>query len=336
MCVEHLTAHKYFFSKQSKRLRKFREIAHGQTWFYGNVHRFAESLLGSQVDSEDDEFFDKNFFFMDDIYLLRTRALKMSVNLDDADLALLDLVVRNMREVLLVLPTGDIVKCVDCVNPSGADATTENNCIARLIAECYMQIRYYHQIGRAPDPMSVTKPKLRTRYLGDDRIAGSVDYPEGYLDFYRDHIKETGILLKTLVRTDGPVGAEFAGFTIARSHWNDQYYVPHYKLDKLWVGLFVDREFDHNIILSRFMAFSLLMYPHYSEYLKLKPLVISYLQKFETTSELLEIAISFWADENYLRSAWTGYEGKVGGGILERWPSQATPLPELLEKLKLS
>jgi len=314
-CKEHVAAHKYFFSKQSKRLRKHREIAHGQTWFYGHVHRMALGLIGSPVDSEDDEFWDKSFRFMTDIYRLRRRALDMSVKLTESDALLCDLVIKNMINVILVLPSGDIVS-IDCCNPSGADATTENNCFARVMVEVMMQVMYYKHIDRAPDPLAVVNFKKNTKYLGDDRIAAGKDYPDGYLDYYRDNVKMVGVQLKTLVRTDGPVGAEFAGFTIARSFWNKEYYVPHYKLDKIWVGLFVDREFDHDIILSRFMAFSLLMYPNYEEYSRIKPLAVSYLQKFETISPLLETAISFWSDEDYLRRCWTGLEGTDGGGIL--------------------
>lgn len=334
-CKEHVVLHKYFFSKQSKRLRKYREIAHGQTWFYGHAHRLAEQMVGAEVDSEDDEFWDKSFLFMKDIYLLRRRALDASVTLSEDDRLLCDLVIKNMLDVILVLPTGDVVAVRERTNPSGSDATTENNCIARVMVETMMQIMYYKHIDRAPDPIAVSAPKRRTRYLGDDRIATSTDFPEGYLDYYRENVSSLGVILKTLVRTKGPVGAEFAGFTIARSHWNPDYYVPHFKMDKIWVGLFVDREIDHDIILSRFMAFSLLMYPQYELYKRLKPLVISFLQKFETTSNLLEIAIAFWSDEHYLQKCWTGYEGTVGGGILCRWPlpPQVSQLAfELLEK----
>jgi hypothetical protein len=318
----HVALHKYFYSAQSKRLRKFKEIAHGLSWFYGAVHQYAEELNESpMVQSEDDEFWDKSFPWMEAIYKLRNRAQDESVELTPEDKQYRDQVVRGMREVILVLPTGDVVLIIDRLNPSGSDATTENNCIARCLVEAYMQVKYYAIIEK-PIPM-YAPVKRGTKYLGDDRTAGSRDYPDGYLQYYESNVYEMGVRLKTILYTKGAEGAEFAGFKIARSHWNPNYYVPHYSTEKLWVGMFTSPDTDPDIIMSKFMAFSLLLYPRYEVFSLLRPHVVAYLQTFPE-SVLRDVTISFWHDEAYLRRAWTGHESELtaGGGIFERCPTQ--------------
>lgn len=331
MCKEHVILHKYFFSKQNKRLRLFQEIAHGQTWFYGYVDRFAQELLKhNKVVSEDDEFWDKSFLFGPSVYEIQRQVLISSGELLDNEYDMLQSVIQNCYECITVLPTGDVV-LLDGVNPSGKDATTETNCVARCCAEAYMQVLYYKHIEK---PLTIYNHKLGTKFLGDDRIAGSADYPEGYFDYYKDNIVSIGVNLKSYNITNGPEGAEFAGFTFARSHWNQNYFVPLYKLEKIWVNLFIDKETTQIIVLSRFMAFAFLMYPHYKEFSRMRPLVISFLQERVQTCPERDTAITFWWDENFIRSAWTGFEGMAGGGISKACP-QIQRTFELLEKLEL-
>lgn len=318
-CKEHVAAHKRYFSKQSKRLRKFREISHGQTWFYGNVNTLAQELIGSEVASEDDTFWDKFIMVMEDVYYIRRYYLERSGELVDDDRYIVDLVIENMRNNIIVLPTGDIIMIRDRNGPSGADATTENNCIIRLMVEIYMQVKYYKHIGRPLDVDEIKKPKRGTRYLGDDRIAKLSSFPEGYSKYYVDNIGKVGIHLKEYAITAGPEGAEFAGFKIARSHWNRDYYVPHYKIEKVYAGLFSKPANDFGVLMTRFMAFALLMYPHYEEFCRIKPHVLSFLRTFD--SEEIYNPIMFWADEDFLQRAWTGHE-VVGGKRNECLPSQ--------------
>ena len=312
MPVHAVVLHKHYFSKQSKRIRKFREIAHGKTFFYGEVTRLARQLEGSIVQSEDDIFFDKRFVFMKEIYQMRRRALRESVELTEQDELFIDILEHNLLKPIVLLPTGDIVRIRERTNPSGADATTENNCIARLLVENYMIIKYLSSLGpEAPRFKLFTGDRTGTNYLGDDRIAGSKAYPEGYLDFYRDNISTTGILVKQLDVTNGPVGAEFAGFRIALSHWSKDVYVPKYRLDKIWFGCFVSRDRDLNITVSRLMAFAFLVYPHYTVFKQLKPIVLAYLQQTKADSHLRQIAMEFWHDESYIQRMWTGLEASA-------------------------
>jgi len=329
MCKEHVVIHKYFFARQNKRLHKYQEIAHGQTWFYGFVNRFAEELERHDVVvSEDDEFWDKSYYFAKSVYSIQTRVLRASRELKPEDYALLRDCVSNCIKCIVVLPTGDVVSMEE-VNPSGKDGTTESNCVARCLVEAYMQILYFNHIGKPVNTLSIVNHKLGTKYLGDDRIAGSSDYESGYLDFYEQNVKNIGVRLKTYVRTKGAEGAEFAGFTFARAHWNSSYFVPQYKLDKLWFALFVEQHSEPDIILSRFMAFAFLIYPHYSYFKMLRPIIVDYLKICPGSDQLRAVAIHFWWDEDYIRRAWTGLEGMAGGGILERCP-QLTPLHRVL------
>jgi len=222
MCKEHVTVHKYFFSSQNKALRLKDEIAHGQTWFYGYVNRFAQELTRhDEVASEDDEFWDKSFCFAKAVYWLQRRALLQVVELTPDDLELLDVCINNCIECITVLPTGDVVSLRD-VNPSGKDATTETNCIARCLIEAYMQIKYYQHIEHPIDSAAIVRHHVGTKYLGDDRIAGSADYPPGYLKFYRENVHVLNVRVKTYVVTKGPDGAEFAGFTFAKAAWDQK------------------------------------------------------------------------------------------------------------------
>jgi hypothetical protein len=317
-CKEHVVLHKRYFSKQSKRLRKFQEIAHGQTFFYGFVNCLATILSQSAlVASEDDEFWDKYFLFMRSIYYLRLRGLKEShVNIPDQDV--LDLVVENMYNVIVVLPEGDIITIGDRTNPSGADATTENNCLGRCLVEAYMQILHYQNIDKPLLERSITRHKHGTKYLGDDRIAGSADYVPGYFTFYKDNVSKCGVKLKTLIETNGPEGSEFAGFTLRRSHWNSNFFVPHYKLDKLYAGLFTNVTHDAGILLSRFMAFAILMYPQIEQYRRYAPIVTGFLQSRYKAHDLFTVTVSFWNDERFCMNLWTGYESEYAhSNILE-------------------
>lgn len=312
MCKEHVVAHKYFFSKQNKRLRGYQEIAHGRSWFHGEVDRLAQELNKHDiVISEDDLFWDKNFMFQQSVYDIQVAALKKNQKLTDEDEILLSVVVENCVKCITVLPTGDIVVLQD-VNPSGKDATTETNCIARCLVEAYMQVKYFQHIERPISWERIVRHHKGTNYLGDDRIAGSNDYPPGYFDFYEEHVSDVGVLLKTHVRTKGAEGAEFAGFTIRRSHWDPEYYVPYYRVDKIWMGLFTSPYETFDILMSRFMAFAVLLYPQYTEFTRLRPIVLAFLQSRREESALLPVAIRLWGDEDALRRMWTGQES--GGG----------------------
>lgn len=322
-CKEMVVLHKHFFSKQSKRIRKYREIAHGQTWFYGHVNALARLLENTQVQSEDDDMWDKYFVFMASVYELRTRAMRDSgLHLTENQQFILNKVVEAMRKVIVILPTGDIVQLVDRVNPSGSDATTENNCIARVILECYMQILYYKHIEKPFSESNVTKSKIGTKYLGDDRIASSRSFEPGYLEFYAENLHLTNVRLKIAKITDGPVGAEFAGFTIAKSHWDPSIYVPLYKLDKINAGLFVSHDTNFDITCSRLMAFAFLLYPHYSIWKELQPIVVAFLQQ-RMEGEIAQAAIHFWTSEMFLRHMWSGQESSVQVNRLKRY---LTPL----------
>lgn len=335
MCKEHVVMHKYFFSKQNKRLRGFQEIAHGESWFYGAVHRFAQELnKHDQVVSEDDEFWDKNFLIQEDIYYIQKRALKRSVNLSEEDDRFLDVVSFNCSECIVVLPTGDIVVLTD-VNPSGKDGTTETNCIGRCLIEAYMQVLYFKHIEKPLSYRDVAYHKKGTKYLGDDRIAGSRDYAAGYFDFYRANVHRVGVILKTYAVTEGAVGAEFAGFTVQRSNWDPNYFVPHYKVDKIWVSLFARPYETFDILMSRFMAFAVLLYPQYDLFKRLQPVVVTFLQSREEESTLLPIALRFWGDEKAIRRMWTGHEAGGGGGIKECQPFNQDELEHCLTQCLL-
>lgn len=334
MCKEHVVEHKKFFSKQNKRLRGFHEIAHGRSWFHGGVHRLAmEMNKHDVVASEDDEFWDKNFLVQDAVYAIQTRALKRNTKLSDSDNQILSVVVDNCIRCIVVLPTGDIVTLED-INPSGKDATTETNCIGRILVEIYMQVLYYKEIERPLSYREIVYHKKGTNYLGDDRAAGSNDYQPKYFDFYAANVYKVGVILKSYVLTRGPhaaVGAEFAGYTIQPSHWDPNYYVPHYKVEKVWVSLFTS-PYDHiDILMTRFMAFALLLYPQYALFKRLRPIVIKYLQRFSSPSTLQPIAIRIWGDEEAIRRMWTGHESSGGGGIkIECLPFNLVELAQCL------
>jgi len=304
MPVHAIVLHKHYFSKQSKRCRGFREIAHGQTFFFGGVNRLAEELIGSQVDSEDDFFWDKRFLIMESVYKLRKRGIEYE-SMDPSDRRYVDMLVECLERPIVVLPNGDVIRINNRTNPSGADATTENNCIARLLFENYVLVKYCDVNNISPH--HYIQPRVGTHYLGDDRIAASRGFPPGYLDFYRTTIPETGVLVKSLVRTDGPVGSEFAGFTIQRAHWNKDEYVPYYRLDKLWFGLFATTDLSEDITLSRMCAFAFLLYPQYTVFKAVKPIVINFVQRMKDDS-LRQVVLTFWSDEQYLQRMWTGKE----------------------------
>lgn len=310
---EHVCLHKKYFSKQSKRLRGFREIAHGRSWFHGNVDTLAHSLTG-QVASFDGDKWDKRFAIMKDIYYIRKQILIESGEVAPDDYEL-NLCINNMLSTIVVLPTGDIILVQNRQNPSGADATTENNCIAHMIYETYIQILHYKSIPKPLNLREIACHKRGTNYLGDDRILSESTYLPGYLTFYRDNIHRVGVIVKSYVITPTCEGAEFAGFTIQRSHWNPDYYVPHYSLEKVWAGLFSKPAKDRETSLTRFMAFAFLMYPQYAEFTRIKKHVISYLQKLG--GEDTHTPISFWSDEPFLRRMWTGHESE-GGKNIER------------------
>jgi len=305
---EMVVSHKHFFSKQSKRLRKYREIAHGQTYFFGNVHALSIGMRGSQVQSEDDEFWDKRFVFMRSIYQMRLRALRESkVELSAEQERVLLYVCQNMYDIIALLPDGNIIIVSDRLNPSGADATTENNCLGRVLLECYMQILYYRHIEKPINIIKIASFKQNTRYLGDDRIACANDYEPGYLEFYGCNLALTGVKVKTLVLTEGPVGAEFAGFTMRPSHWDHSFIVPHYKQDKILAGLYVSHDKSIDITDTRLTAFAFLLYPQYGAFCTIKPIAIAFLQQ-HLEREHAQMAITFWTDESYLQQMWSGRE----------------------------
>jgi len=313
MPVHAVVLHKHYFSKQSKRLRMFREIAHGQTFFFGEVNRLAQEMLGFEVQSEDDEFFDKRFCFMETVYALRKRGVGYS-EMSQENKDYIDQLVEAICNPIVVLPDGNVIRVPGRTNPSGSDATTENNCLARALVENYVLIGYCDETQNNPNYYSAMR--LGTRYLGDDRVATSRGYPDGYLKYYREHLSETGIKWKTLVDTDGPVGAEFAGFTITPSHWDSDYFVPVYRLEKLWYGLFSEVDENQDITLSRLCAFAFLLYPAYEHYKRVKPIVVAYVQGFPE-SILKPIVLQFWNDELYLRRMWTGLEATQGLHIVQ-------------------
>lgn len=305
---EMVCLHKHYFSKQSKQFRGYMEVAHGQTWFYGNVHKHAILLEDTIVQSEDDEFWDKRVSVMAEVYELRLRGIQHLVG--ESDKPYVTEIIRNMVDVIILLPNGDLVTC-NRTNPSGADATTENNCIVRALFEAYIQVLYWETIPHNPakpyaSDRAIREEKKGTKYLGDDRIASSRDYPEGYLDFYSTHIQQCGVKVKTLTTTSGPVGAEFAGYTI---HFDKRInmYVPHYKREKIFAGLFVTHDENINITCSRMMAFAFLCWPQEDLYYELKPLIIKYLQPHKHL-DLAQAAIHFWLDYEYMKYAWTGLE----------------------------
>lgn len=303
--ISMLVLHKKYFSKQSKRLRCQNEVAHGQTWFYGNVDVLARKLENQNVQSEDDEFFDKRFVVMEDIYILRRRALVESGECDENDLRIVDLIIHNMVHVMCIIPNGDVFIIHSRCNPSGSDATTENNCIARKLFETYAQLRHDYDVGIR----TVYRPLKATLFLGDDRIAGMASYTEGYADAYIKYVTECGVRLKTLVTTDGPLGAEFCGFKIVRAWWDIHTYAPHYSLDRLFAGLFIPIDEDLNVSFSRFTAMSLLFYPHKETYRSLKPHIVAFCQMHPKNMHA-QIALDFWVDEDFLKFMWTGKESK--------------------------
>lgn len=306
MPVHAVVLHKHYFSSQSKALRQFREIAHGQTFFFGGVTRLARQLEGSTVQSEDDSFWDKRFVFMKEVYQLRMRGLQIYNEFSDDDMFFIDALIECLVRPIVLLPTGDVVLICERTNPSGADATTENNCIARLLVENYAVVCYCRNLG--PFDFDPIPHRKATKYLGDDRIAGSRDYPPGYLEYYPSILSRVGVQVKTLDVTSGPLGAEFAGFKIAQSSWDPNTYVPLYKLEKIWYGLFVVRDKDINVTASRLMAFAFLIYPHYKFFSELKPLVLDFIREHLISCDLAQMAMDFWIDEIQIQRMWTGLE----------------------------
>jgi len=306
MPVHAVVLHKHYFSRQSKALRKFREIAHGKTFFFGAVTRLARQLEGSDVASEDDTFWDKRFVFMHEVYKLRMRGLTSGNVISDDDSFYINSLIECLENPLVLLPTGDVIKILGRTNPSGADATTENNCIARLLVENYAVLTYCQNLG--PLDFDPLVERRGTQYLGDDRIAASKAYPDGYFGHYPGVLAKVGVQVKILEITKGPIGAEFAGFRITRSWWDPNTYLPLYKMEKIWYGLFVTRDKDINITVSRLMAFAFLVYPHYSTFTALKPIVVDFLRDEMRASEISQIALDFWLDEVQIQRMWTGLE----------------------------
>lgn len=309
MPVHAVVLHKRYFSKQSKRLRNFAEIAHGYTFFWGGVDRVAEDLSGGSVDSEDDYFWDKRFLVMEDVYDLRCRALFMSANLSPYERREVALIVSSMVDSYVLLPTGDCVLVKGRMNPSGADATTENNCVGRKIIENYCRLKHLQSLG---EPLPRELPNCRgVRYMGDDRVACMSEFPPGYSAFYRECVATCGVQIKTLVTTDGPEGAEFCGFVFRRKWWGAKGYMPVFNLDRLYGGLFIPNDDgDLSIGFTRMMSFSLLLFPHKGVFERLKPLVISFCQKFPEL-ELARITIDWWSDPVFLARMWDGQEGSA-------------------------
>lgn len=307
MAAPAVVLHKHYFSKQSKRLRDKLEIRHGMCVFWGGVHRLALTLEGGEVQSEDDEFWDKRFLFMRDVYNIRIRALQESGELKEDDEFFVHTLIENLCRPYILLPNGDMIMIDNRTNPSGADATTENNCIARKLVENYMRILHARGLSKA-DPRENLKG---THFYGDDRTANLKHYHPGFGKFYAENVSRCGVRLKTLVTTNGPVGSEFCGFKITRSHWDSSYYVPHYNLERLIAGLCIPIDKDVRITFIRFMAFALLYYPHKPEYTALRPIVIAFCQLHPQVEEA-QLAIDFWSDEAYLRSMWDGREAVSG------------------------
>lgn len=301
---ETVVLHKKYFGLQSKRLRQYKSIAHGQTFFFGNAHLFAESRERVRIDSEDDTFWDKNYSFMSAVYQLRMRGLRDSpgyTDLTSDDQFLIENVIAGFVEVIVIVPGGSICRIRNRTNPSGADATTENNCIARYLVECYMQIIYNTRF------QTLVSDKTGTMYLGDDRIASMDQYEDGYSEFYEREVKTIGVDLKTLKRTNGIADAEFAGFTFKKTTHLYGMWIPHYSYDKIVPSLFYRRPEDNtNIILSRLMAYGILLYPR-TEFQQLQSAVVKYLQQFRQ-HPLHSVAVAFWTDETTLRYIWTGRE----------------------------
>jgi len=302
--VHAVVLHKRYFSNQSKRLRGFHEIAHGFNIFYGGVDRLAKQLENSQVDSEDDEFWDKRDLIMSAVYQLRVRALESCYKLSDDERAEVKMLVSSLVTPILVLPNGDVVQICERTNPSGSDATTENNCICRKLIENYVRILHRESLGLFDHNHLKCVPG--TKFVGDDRIAAMKNYEPGFSDYYRENVGRTGVRIKTLVSTNGPIGAEFIGFKFAKAHWGSGY-MPLFNLDRLIAGLFIPKDKDLSIGFTRLMSFSLLLYPHYEVFSKLRPIVVRYCQRF-SHEPLADICAAWWSDEVFLKFMWTGQE----------------------------
>jgi len=321
MCVEHLAAHKIFYGGMLKSLRQKLEIKHGQSWFYGAVNQFAHEMEGSRQHSKDYVTWDKYYTFSSPCYRVLDKIQDKVCELTLGERKLRKITSDNCINTVIVMPEGDVVMIRDRNNPSGKDGTTETNCIAHMFIEAFLQKEYFSHIERpitAEVRQEVLKVKRGTGYLGDDRTASERDFHQGYLDFYNENLYRVGLVLKELKITNGPEGAQFAGYEIQRSHWNDQYYVPFYKIDKILSGLFTNITHDPDVVLSRFMAFAILMFPQIMEYRRYKPFVIDYCQKF-ISHRFYAATIVFWTDEQYLQRLWTGHESvaEVEGGIKE-------------------
>jgi hypothetical protein len=306
MPLHAVVLHKFYFGAQSKKLRSWGPIKHGDSWFFGGVNVLAKEFLSTYVRSDDAEFWDKRFPFMEEIYNIRKEIFDNNNSLTDDQLALRDKIVSAIRNVLLVLPSGDVIMIRERTNPSGCDSTTENNNIARILLENYMRILFYYEShGTFPQSLSMVKGVY---FCGDDRIACSKHLSKEYLDFFANNIHKTGVINKVSVETQGPVGAEFMGFTIARSHWDRNYFVPLYKLDKLNFGFFATHDETQDVTASRLMAFALLLYPRFSEFKRLQPVVVSYIHEYLVHTSLQNVTLDFWTDETFLRRMWTGEE----------------------------
>jgi hypothetical protein len=230
------------------------------------------------------------------------------------------LVANNCVKTLVMMPEGSLVTIDNRQNPSGGDGTTEKNCMAHMLIETFMQLQYADLILSTPNINEILAVKRGTKYLGDDRIACSRGFLKGYMDYYRDNVTQVGVKVKKTIRTFGPVGAEFAGFTIQKSFWDEHFYVPFYNVDKLYVGMFIEPTLDLNILMSRFMAYGILLFPQQVLWKSLQPYVLSFISKY-STNELYDPTVIFWTDTQYLIRLWSGLESLpslvVEGGIFD-------------------
>jgi len=319
MCVEHLCGHKIFYGKMQKALRLKLEVKHGQTWFYGFVDLMSKDMEGSKVHSMDYDKWDKRYQFSNSVYKLLDRVQDKVINLDHKDRYLRNLVRENCVNTVVIMPEGDVVRIANRQNPSGKDGTTEHNCLAHMLIETYMQILYFKSIDKPIDKSIINRKHRGTGYLGDDRIAASGGFEPGYLEFYNSNISKVGLVLKELKVTEGPENACFAGFEVKRSHWDESFYVPYYKIDKIFAGLFTNTTHDPTVVMSRFMAFAILMFPQIHEYRRLKPHVLTFIESF-VDHKSYSATVVFWTDEQYMIRLWSGKESvpEVEGGITKR------------------
>jgi len=298
--------HKHYYGKQSKSLRNRHESAHGTSWFFGAVHLLATQLENSTVDSYDFEFWDKRFVVMEDIYRIRNQWLAMSGDHSPDDVHYISKVNASYRNILIITQTGDVFIVSDRINPSGFDATTENNVLAHDIITHFLYRK--HCFETAVNPFTA-KIFTLDRYNGDDELKSSKSYCKDFLDYYMANVHQACLKIKEHIRTEGPIGAKFSGFTIVKPQGSN-YYMPKYEIEKVWVGLLLTHDSDYNITVSRFLAFAFLLYPHTETFKQLRPVAIKYLRSFEgkVNEGALQAALDFWQDEEFLRRSWTGLE----------------------------